>query len=88
MFRPDAALRTKIGTYFTSIIGKQRVQIASRLPDIMPRWGKMRIRNGGDLFRSSVASRRTGGRDMSYIRVIHLTIELTYHTDSNQSSMR
>jgi hypothetical protein len=49
-FCPDASLRIKIGTYFISIIGKQRAQIASRLPQGMPLWGKMRIRDGGDIF--------------------------------------
>ena len=74
-FCPDASLWTKMATYFTSIIGKQRAQIALRLLQVMPLWGKMQICDGGDIFRSTMASCKRGiQRDMSHVQVCDLMI--------------
>jgi hypothetical protein len=72
-YQPDQLLRERIARYFSLVIGGRRTEIAKHLPTIMPSWGKMRIRHGGDTFRTASTARRnnasTAGRNNSYIRV-------------------
>lgn len=71
-FRPDRALREKIAKYFKSIYGGMEGLIRGKLPDIMPLWGKMRIIDGGDAFRSvKAAGKRLNERNISFARVSH-----------------
>ena len=70
--KPDPELRTRIATYLGILIGRKRTEIAKHLPPTMSLWGKMRIRHGGDAFRSTFITKRnhgTPGRNNSFGRV-------------------
>ncbi|KAK7063486.1 hypothetical protein R3P38DRAFT_2477138, partial [Favolaschia claudopus] len=51
---PDAITRTRIANYFAAVTSSKRATIEKWLPEVMPRWGKMRIL-GGDSFRAACA---------------------------------
>ena len=58
-FTLDPLLKTIISVYLTRILGRRRTEIAAQLLLIMPLWGKMQIRGGGDILRTALAFRRT-----------------------------
>jgi len=69
-YEPDGPLRWKIAQYFAVLTPKTAKQIEPRLPDVMPRWGKVRIVDGDSICCSWVGdSRGDKGRNMSFIRV-------------------
>jgi hypothetical protein len=69
-FHPDDVLRDKVANYFKSVVGGTRGLIRNKLPHVMELWGKVRIRNGGDSIRSTMASGKClNERDSSYVRV-------------------
>jgi hypothetical protein len=65
------ALRWKIAGYFKAVIGGHQNNIKEGIPKIMPSWGKVRIKDGGDSIRSACASGRLSmsERNSSYVRV-------------------
>ncbi|KAJ7450205.1 hypothetical protein FB451DRAFT_1146475 [Mycena latifolia] len=66
---PDAITRRRIAGYFTAVLGKARKDILPKLPEVMPRWGKVRI-VGGDSIRCVCAcgDGTHPERNMSYVR--------------------
>jgi len=60
----------QIASYFALLVGKTRKDILPLLPQIMPSYGKLRIKDG-DSIRSASASGdgSTAERNMSFIRV-------------------
>jgi len=76
-FKPDMELRFKIAGYFKEVgLENSRKIIQAALPKTMPSWGKVRIGNAGDIIRTSSVSNQEGDRNMSYVRVCHLTVYL------------
>jgi hypothetical protein len=62
-----------------------RTWIHDKLPNTMELWGKMRIQNGGDSVRSTMASGKwLNERDSSYVQVRGLFIDQIYWTDEPQ----
>jgi hypothetical protein len=71
-FQPDDELRRQIGVYLRQVIGGRRDQIIANLPRVMPLWGKVRLRSGGDRLRTvNCLRKRSRGtyRDNSFVRV-------------------
>ncbi len=56
-FRPDEILQAKIARYVNILIGKPVRQIANRLPVMMPFWGAVHIKEGGDVIRAGTRLR-------------------------------
>ncbi|PSR75102.1 hypothetical protein PHLCEN_2v9325 [Hermanssonia centrifuga] len=68
-FRPDEILQAKIARYVNILIGKPVRQIANKLPVMMPFWGAVRIKEGGDVIRAGTRLRQIRqGRNASFIR--------------------
>ncbi|KAH9847551.1 hypothetical protein C2E23DRAFT_943117 [Lenzites betulinus] len=69
---PGKDIRLRVARYIVSLIGGQRTNIGNALPAIMPAWGGVRIGEGGDTIRATVASKiRLGAsheRNTSYVR--------------------
>ncbi|KAJ7733465.1 hypothetical protein B0H16DRAFT_1328140, partial [Mycena metata] len=67
---PDNQVRTQIGRYFSQLLGCRPRDILVLLPEVMPSFGKVRIRDG-DSFRSASAAGDGSSpeRDMSFIRL-------------------
>jgi hypothetical protein len=73
-FQPDERIRSKIAGYFHLVMqgygcGKRRKDIQTKLPEIMPSWGKVRIAGGGDYIQAASASNKIPERDCSWVRV-------------------
>lgn len=72
-FVPDPGLQRKVAEYIRTTLPTPRptvAQVCKLLPDIMPRWGKVRIAGGGDHIRAKVAQYETRvERDVSFVRV-------------------
>ena len=76
-YQPDANVRQRIATYFVLVIGGRKNVVVKHLPTIMPSWGKMRIRHGGDSIRTTTTptTRRSlrdpskPGRNNCFVRV-------------------
>jgi hypothetical protein len=70
--KPDNITRKRVAGYISAAIGRARKNIEPLLPDIMPRWGKMRVVDG-DRIRSVCACGEEpdeqNHRDMSFVRV-------------------
>ncbi|KAJ7017985.1 hypothetical protein C8F04DRAFT_1330355 [Mycena alexandri] len=66
---PNTEVRIQIARYFSQFLGRRQKDLLSLLPEVMPSWGKLQIRDG-DSFRSASASGTgsTPKRDMSFIR--------------------
>ncbi|KAJ7206334.1 hypothetical protein GGX14DRAFT_367370 [Mycena pura] len=66
---PDDNIRMQVASYFALLVGKTRKEILPLLPQMMPSYGKLRIKDG-DSIRSVSASRdgSTAERNMSFIR--------------------
>jgi hypothetical protein len=74
-FRVEDSICRKIAKYFTNVFstpdGKalNYMQIEAHLPDIMERWGKVRVDKGGDMIRGTVVAGNPYDRNASFIRV-------------------
>lgn len=69
---PDTATRTRIAGYFSAVLNKPRKYIQPRLPEVMPRWGKVRIVDGDDIRSISACGNEPemeSLRDMAFVRV-------------------
>ncbi|KAJ7194303.1 hypothetical protein GGX14DRAFT_343184, partial [Mycena pura] len=68
-FIPDDNIRMQVASYFALLVGKTRKEILPLLPQMMPSYGKLRIKDG-DSIRSASASGdgSTAERNMSFIR--------------------
>ncbi|KAJ6451862.1 hypothetical protein C8R47DRAFT_998294, partial [Mycena vitilis] len=69
-YSPDQALRRKIASYFSAVLGKLVRDIVPQLPETMPRWGKVRIVDGDHICCAWIGQKFSEeGRDMTFIRV-------------------
>ncbi|KAJ7763978.1 hypothetical protein DFH07DRAFT_867316 [Mycena maculata] len=69
-YAPDVSLRRKIGVYFAALLGKTIREIEPQLPEVMARWGKVRIVDGDSIASAWVLARRNeAARNTSVIRV-------------------
>jgi hypothetical protein len=68
---PDPTIRRKLAKHLKTSFGGSIKFWTDILPQIMPRWAKVRIGNGGDLIRGALAQSRSqrGLRDASFVRV-------------------
>ncbi|KAJ7493912.1 hypothetical protein FB451DRAFT_1122402 [Mycena latifolia] len=67
--KPDDDLRRKIARYFCNVLGKNLNQVLPLLPEIMPRWGKVRIVDGDSITAASTSVRgENSERNKSYVR--------------------
>jgi hypothetical protein len=84
-YRPDTLLMKRVSAYLAVVVGRRRDEVALYLPKVMPLWGKMRIRHGGDAIWSMFITRRQGSapiRNSSAVRVsrsIMINSELSMH---------
>ncbi|KIK91865.1 hypothetical protein PAXRUDRAFT_830475, partial [Paxillus rubicundulus Ve08.2h10] len=80
-YRPDQDLRRRVSIYFQQVLGGRRTEFAAKLPEVMPLWGKVRVR-GGDAMRTSFAIQRLRqeSRDNTFVRY-----EVTYHGEKGQA---
>ncbi|KAF7374016.1 hypothetical protein MSAN_00282000 [Mycena sanguinolenta] len=68
---PNDITRARIAGYISAVIHKKRNIIKKKLPENMPRWGRMRIAGDGDRIRSvsaTSAKHDETERDMTYVR--------------------
>ncbi|KAF9515818.1 hypothetical protein BS47DRAFT_1391321 [Hydnum rufescens UP504] len=85
VYNPDKTIHRKIGIYFTNVFNKPYTIIVPLLPEIMPRWGKVRIAGGGDSIRSSIAQRGLGRqRDASFVRY---EVLVDHHDDDDDDDV-
>lgn len=90
---PDASTRTRIAGYFAAVLSKTRKSIQHRLPEVMPRWGKVRIVDGDEIRSISACGNEPEAeslRDMAFVRVriififVHVLItQLIYISSMN-----
>ena len=67
---PEPSIRKKIANYLITVFGQTRAHYLQRLPKTMPRWGKVRIGNGGDCIRAAIAQcDNSKNREASFVRV-------------------
>ena len=72
-FCPDSSLHSQIALYLHELMGLRQDQIKTKLPDVMPAWGRVHILNGGDhIWSKMVSSKYREGRDASHIHVCSL----------------
>lgn len=75
-FRPDSTLRHKISVFFKTQFEEEGADwpnlsdVKTRLPEVMPKWCKIRAKEAGDHIRGSEASvNPEKERDSSFVRV-------------------
>src|SRR5258705_12648564 len=51
---PELSIRKKIANYLIMVFGQTWAHYLQQLPKTMPRWGKVRIGNGGDSIRAAI----------------------------------
>ncbi|KAJ7721397.1 hypothetical protein B0H16DRAFT_1335362, partial [Mycena metata] len=56
---PDDASRHRIASYFAGLVGKGVREVQKRLPQVMVRWGKVRVIDGDSISSSWVDQRRS-----------------------------
>jgi hypothetical protein len=72
-YKPDDDLKGKIARYLGRLYGVSWTRLLPLLPLHMPRWGKSRIKGGGDDICAAFALQKHGSvRDNSYVRVSSL----------------
>jgi hypothetical protein len=72
MHIPSPDVRRKVAQYFAAVLSVQRGPIELVLPQVMTRWGKVRVANGGDLIHSASTvstAQAEHARDSSYVQV-------------------
>ncbi|KAJ6545558.1 hypothetical protein B0H19DRAFT_897021, partial [Mycena capillaripes] len=70
-YTPDSSLRHKIAVYFGAVLGKAVNDILPQLPDVTPRWGKLRIVDGDSICCTWVRNNRSEeGRNTTFIRYV------------------
>ncbi|KAJ7671304.1 hypothetical protein DFH06DRAFT_980291, partial [Mycena polygramma] len=78
---PDKITRKRIAGYFSAVLSKACKNIEPQLPEIMPRWGKVRIADGDYIRSVSASADESNGesqRDTMFIRY-----ELHVQNDDN-----
>ncbi|KAJ7443299.1 hypothetical protein FB451DRAFT_1057037 [Mycena latifolia] len=68
---PDDITRKRIAGYFSAALGKKQRDIRKKLPEVMPRWGKVRIVDGDSIRSTSACAGESSDvteRDMSFAR--------------------
>ncbi|KAJ6457509.1 hypothetical protein C8R47DRAFT_995638, partial [Mycena vitilis] len=86
MNSPDTITRKRIAGYFAAVLSKARKNIEPQLPEIMPRWGKVRIADGDSIRSVSASADESDGesqRDKMFIRVGLSFYELQVQNDDD-----
>src|SRR5260370_17079832 len=52
---PELSIQKKITNYLITVFGQTQAHYLQQLPKMMPRWGKVHIRNGGDCICAAIA---------------------------------
>ncbi|KAF8581135.1 hypothetical protein K439DRAFT_1414651 [Ramaria rubella] len=67
-YKPSAQLRRQIAAHLATEYLKPSRFILDALPMEMESWGKVRIADGGDCFRTCTTASNRAGRDQSFVR--------------------
>lgn len=81
VYKLDQDLQERIARYFGQVLGKRSSEVKKRLPTVaLFTAGKLRVRHGGDLFRTKQVSRRLGAleRRNCYVRVSPPSLDTRY----------
>lgn len=68
-YHPDNTLRARIAQYLHELTGLRRDQIKTKLPEVMPVWGRVHIAMGDSIRSAMASSKYRDQRDASHIRV-------------------
>src|SRR5258708_40231272 len=52
---PEPSIQKKIANYLITVFGQTQAHYLQQLPKMMPQWGKVHIRNGGDCIHAAIA---------------------------------
>ncbi|KAF8339246.1 hypothetical protein F5887DRAFT_823869, partial [Amanita rubescens] len=82
-YHPDNGLRTRIALYLHELTGLRQDHIKTKLPEVMPVWGKVHICMGDSIRSAMASSKHKEERDASYIRY-----ELEYQEEDNDRGIQ
>lgn len=90
-YSPNPTLRQKIAVHFGALTGKLVRDVEAQLPEKMPCWGKVRIRDGDSICCTWLDERHSeNGRNMGFIRASFsvIAMDLILIVDSLRAKSR
>ncbi|KIK79834.1 hypothetical protein PAXRUDRAFT_160191 [Paxillus rubicundulus Ve08.2h10] len=81
---PEQDLRHRVSIYFQQVLGGWHTKFATKLPEVMPLWGKVMV-CGGDVVHTSFEIQRLQKSPRTTHFQYHSQYKVTYHGEKEQA---